>query len=159
MQDELTQVIIREATKNDLGQIINLLIDDKLGKTREVVSNSTNEIDKCYIDAYTHMLVNPSQQILVMELNTEIIGVLELTYIHSLTHKGSLRANIEGVRIKSNYRNQGLGSKLFKYVERLAIDKGCAIIQLTTNLQRLDAKHFYEKLGFVASHYGMKMEL
>jgi len=37
--------------------------------------------------------------------------------------------------------------------------KGASIIQLTTNKQRTSAKHFYENLGFKASHEGMKLYL
>jgi len=33
------------------------------------------------------------------------------------------------------------------------------IIQLTTNKKRPRAKHFYEKLGFDATHEGMKLYL
>jgi GNAT superfamily N-acetyltransferase len=37
--------------------------------------------------------------------------------------------------------------------------RGCRLIQLTTDKQRLDAHRFYERLGFVASHEGMKLTL
>jgi hypothetical protein len=33
---------------------------------------------------------------------------------------------------------------------------GATMIQLTTNKLRPEAKRFYERLGFVASHEGMK---
>ena len=35
--------------------------------------------------------------------------------------------------------------------------RGCRLIQLTTDKQRPDAHRFYERLGFVASHEGMKL--
>ncbi len=34
---------------------------------------------------------------------------------------------------------------------------GATMIQLTTNKLRPEAKRFYERLGFVASHEGMKL--
>jgi len=36
---------------------------------------------------------------------------------------------------------------------------GASIIQLTTNKKRVDAKRFYEQLGFEATHEGMKLYL
>jgi GNAT superfamily N-acetyltransferase len=37
--------------------------------------------------------------------------------------------------------------------------RGCALVQLTTDRARPDAHRFYERLGFVASHEGFKLEL
>ena len=37
--------------------------------------------------------------------------------------------------------------------------RGCALAQLTTDKSRADAHRFYERLGFVASHDGMKLDL
>ncbi len=37
--------------------------------------------------------------------------------------------------------------------------RGCALVQLTTDKSRVDAHRFYERLGFVASHEGMKLVL
>jgi GNAT superfamily N-acetyltransferase len=37
--------------------------------------------------------------------------------------------------------------------------RGCRLVQLSTNKSRSDAHRFYERLGFVASHEGMKLPL
>lgn len=37
--------------------------------------------------------------------------------------------------------------------------RGCALVQLTTDKVRADALRFYERLGFVASHEGLKRAL
>lgn len=37
--------------------------------------------------------------------------------------------------------------------------RGCKRLQLTTDKRRLDAHRFYERLGFVKSHEGMKLGL
>ena len=41
----------------------------------------------------------------------------------------------------------------------LARRRGCALVQLTTDKARTDAHRFYRRLGFVASHEGMKLAL
>jgi GNAT superfamily N-acetyltransferase len=37
--------------------------------------------------------------------------------------------------------------------------RGCSLMQLTTDKSRKDAHRFYERLGFAASHEGMKLTL
>ena len=37
--------------------------------------------------------------------------------------------------------------------------RGCALVQLTSDKSRTSAHRFYERLGFVATHEGMKLAL
>jgi GNAT superfamily N-acetyltransferase len=37
--------------------------------------------------------------------------------------------------------------------------RGCRVVQLTSNRARVDARRFYERLGFEATHIGMKLYL
>jgi len=46
-----------------------------------------------------------------------------------------------------------------RHVIALAKERGCALLQLTTNKARDDAQRFYRRLGFTASHEGMKLRL
>ncbi|HID69879.1 MAG TPA: GNAT family N-acetyltransferase [Desulfobacterales bacterium] len=43
-------------------------------------------------------------------------------------------------------------------IER-AKERNCNIVQLTSDKQRPDALHFYEKLGFKATHEGFKLAI
>ena len=82
-----------------------------------------------------------------------------MTFIQYLTHQGGLRAQIEAVRTNSKFRGQGIGRKVFEYAINRAKTKGCFLIQLTTDKKRPDALRFYESIGFVATHEGMKFKL
>ena len=84
--------------------------------------------------------------------------MLQLTFIPYLTHMGSWRCLIEGVRIHEDYRGQK-GELLIREAMEIARNRQCSILQLTSDKQRVDAFRFYEKMGFVASHEGFKMEL
>jgi ribosomal protein S18 acetylase RimI-like enzyme len=77
----------------------------------------------------------------------------------SLTFTGQTRMQIEAVRILKQYRGQKIGEWMMREAIKYGKSKGASIIQLTTNKQRISAKSFYERLGFVASHVGMKMYL
>jgi GNAT superfamily N-acetyltransferase len=90
---------------------------------------------------------------------TEVVGVLQLYFIPHLTFQGSWRATIEGLRVASQYRSQGIGQKLFEWAIARAKARGCHLLQITTNKARPDALRFYENLGFVASHEGLKLYL
>ena len=46
-----------------------------------------------------------------------------------------------------------------EWVIQRARDRDCRMVQLTTNRVRVDAHRFYERLGFIASHTGMKLYL
>jgi GNAT superfamily N-acetyltransferase len=55
------------------------------------------------------------------------------------------------------YRSFGVGRAMLAWAISEARQRGCALIQLTTDKTRTDAHRFYERLGFVASHKGMKL--
>ena len=61
--------------------------------------------------------------------------------------------------IDRNRRGRGVGEALIRYAIAKARSEGCALVQLTTDKSRPDAHRFYERLGFVASHEGMKLDL
>ena len=66
---------------------------------------------------------------------------------------------LKGVRVDSASRSTGLGRELFEWAIARAEQRGCHVLQPTTDKQRQDARRFYENLGFVASHEGMKLQL
>ena len=87
----------------------------------------------------------------------EIIGTLQLSFIQYLTYQGGIRAQIEAVRIREDQRRKGIGEKMFTWAIERAKERKAHLIQLTTDKKRPDALRFYEKLGFEASHEGMKL--
>jgi GNAT superfamily N-acetyltransferase len=95
----------------------------------------------------------------VVELAGRVVGVLQLSYIPSMTHRGRWRALIEGVRIDASVRAPGRGRQLFAWAIDRARARGCHLLQLTSDKARPDAIRFYESLGFVASHEGLKRPL
>ena len=87
------------------------------------------------------------------------MGLLQLTFLPYLTYCGGWRAQIEGVRIAASERSQGLGRRMLEWAVERARARGCHLVQLATDKTRPQAKRFYETLGFVASHEGMKLHL
>lgn len=146
----------REARLTDVPELVKLLADDVLGAAREDISTPPNQR---YLDAYNHIEQDPNNQLTVVESNDELVGMLQLTFIPYLTHRGSWRCLIEGVRIAQSHRGKGLGGKFINWAIARARERGCSIVQLTSDKQRPDALRFYESLGFEATHEGFKLKL
>lgn len=87
----------------------------------------------------------------------EVIGTMQLSFIQYLTYQGGIRAQIEAVRVRQDQRGKGIGEKMFKWAIERARERKAHLIQLTTDKKRPEALKFYEKLGFKASHEGMKL--
>lgn len=146
----------RRATANDVSAIVAMLADDVLGAKRE---RFETPLPASYLRAFEEIDVDPNNELVVACLGDAVVGVLQLTFIPYLTHQGSRRALIEGVRIARSHRSAGLGTRLFEWAIQRARERQCRMLQLTTDKTRPDAKRFYEALGFVASHEGMKLTL
>ena len=151
-----TKLAFREATSKDLPVIIKMLASDPLGAKREHVSEPLRE---GYLTAFNAIDADPNNELVVACSAEQVIGVLQLTFVPYLTYEGSWRALVEGVRVAEAYRSQGVGRQLFEWAIARAKARGCRVVQLTTDKARPEALHFYEKMGFRASHKGMKLHL
>ncbi|MFF5052661.1 GNAT family N-acetyltransferase [Micromonospora sp. NPDC000663] len=150
----MTDVIFREAARVDLPAVIALLADDVLGKARDFTV-----VDEAYERAFADISADPRNHLIVAEQGGELVGCLQITYIPGLGRHGAERSLIESVRVRSDRRGQGLGRELMTWAVDQARQRGCALVQLTTDKTREDAHRFYLSLGFVASHEGMKLAL
>ncbi|WP_224167589.1 GNAT family N-acetyltransferase [Arthrobacter sp. StoSoilA2] len=145
---------LRRATKADLPRILALLIDDQLGAARE---NPDDLVP--YELAFDAIDGDPAHLLVVGELNGDLVATFQLSYLPGLSRKGSWRAQIEAVRVSEVLRGQGVGALMIQWAIDQARDRGCSLVQLTTDKSRVAAHRFYERLGFVASHEGMKLTL
>ena len=149
-------LVFRQAVKGDLPRIVEMLAADSLGQGRERFSNPLPET---YSTAFEAITADPNNELIVACLGEEVVGVLQLTFIPYLTYQGSWRALIEGVRVAEGYRSQKVGRRLLEWAIERAKTEGCNIMQLTSDKTRGDALRFYERLGFQATHEGLKLRL
>jgi GNAT superfamily N-acetyltransferase len=102
---------------------------------------------------------DPAQLLVVAEDDGVVVGTLQLSEIPGLARRGAQRGQIEAVRVARTHRGLGLGGAMVRWTIEEARRRGCGLVQLTTDKTRTDARRFYERLGFVASHEGMKLPL
>jgi len=146
----------RIANESDLPAIVRLLAADSMGANREQYAEP---LPRAYRDAFDAMQAQGDNDYILAQLDGEIAGCLQLTVIAGVSRSGVSRAQIEGVRVDARYRGRGIGEALFGHAMDRARAAGCGLVQLTTDKSRPDALRFYERLGFKASHEGMKLVL
>jgi GNAT superfamily N-acetyltransferase len=147
-------VNIREATREDLDALVELLHEDVI---REI--DESRVAPSSYAAAFEEITADAHQQLLVGEIDGDVVATGQLTWVRRLTYVGGLMCVVESVRVRSDLRGAGLGRELMEHVIGLGRERGAARIELTTNAQRARAQEFYRGLGFVASHIGMKYYL
>jgi GNAT superfamily N-acetyltransferase len=148
---------VRPARREDLPRLVQLLADDVLGQSRE---QPLDPLPQSYIDAFEEIDRDPRNLLAVAEDEAgQVMGVLQLTFIPTLSLQGSQRLLIENVRIDSARRGQGIGRQFMQWAIEEGRRRGCRLAELTTNKVRTDAQGFYVELGFTPSHVGMKLPL
>ncbi|MDN7246197.1 GNAT family N-acetyltransferase [Planococcus shenhongbingii] len=146
----------RQATRQDLDRIVEMLADDVLGSQRERYEQPLPDF---YVQAFDAISADPNNELIVACLDGEVVGVQQITFTPYIVRQGGWRATIEGVRTASSVRGRGLGSQMILYAIERAKERGCHLVQLTSDKQREDALRFYGQLGFEATHEGFKLKL
>ncbi|MEU9874716.1 GNAT family N-acetyltransferase [Streptomyces phaeochromogenes] len=145
---------IRPAVPDDVPALVAMLADDPLGAQRE----SPDDLSP-YLAALERLSHDPNQHQVVAVREGRVVGTLQLTIIPGLSRKGATRSIIEGVRIHADERGSGLDTRFIEWAIDRSRSEGCQLVQLTSDVSRTDARRFYERLGFTASHVGFKLQL
>jgi hypothetical protein len=133
-------VEFREATPEDLPQIVRLLAEDPLGARRE---RAEEPLPQPYRDAFERMRGQPSQ----------------LSIIHGpLAPRPDARAD-RGCASPGNDAATESARRCWGTRSPWRSARADRLAQLTTDRRRAEAHRFYERLGFKASHLGMKLDL
>jgi GNAT superfamily N-acetyltransferase len=143
----------REANRSDVPAIVALLSDDAFGAARE-----GDGLDAYYV-AFDRIAAEGGNTVIVGDKDGRVIATCQLTFITGLSLRATRRAQVESVRVAAAMRGQGIGAAMFADAEARARAAGCGLMQLTMNSERHDARRFYERLGFIASHTGFKRQL
>ena len=153
-RDPAGGVVVREAALEDVPRIVAMLVDDSLGQSREDPDDLAP-----YDAAFVRIAGDPGEVLVVAELDGQVVGTLQLSVLPSLSRRGALRGQLEGVRVAAHMRGAGVGEQLVRWALERARAEGCELVQLTSDSSRTGARRFYERLGFTASHVGMKLAL
>ena len=149
-----SSITIRRARRDDVGAIVAMLADDRLGSARERIEEP---LPSSYFRAFEAVDRDPNIQLVVAEQNGGVVGCLQLCILPGLSSQGASRGLIEDVRVAAHCRSQGIGEQMVQWAVSEARSRGCKLVELLTHNTRVDAQRFYVRLGFQASHVGMTL--
>jgi GNAT superfamily N-acetyltransferase len=148
---------IRPAVEADLPVVVQLLSIEDEGIRK--CDDPSEPLDPRYAEALAAIAADPKNAVLVAEVEGRVVGAFQLTVVQQLSRHGGRVGQIESVIVDPRARSQGIGEAMMRCAFDEAKRLGCFRVQLTTNKARKRAHRFYERLGFVASHEGMKRAL
>lgn len=146
-----------KGTGEELGTVIGEEVGEEAGE--EVGAVIGEEVDAAYWLAFEQIDADPRNELIVADHGGSVVGTCELTFIPSLSRRGTQRMTIEAVRVRGDLRGRGVGRAMMGWALDRARERGCRLAQLTTDKRRADAHRFYASLGFTATHEGMKLPL
>ncbi len=146
---------IRDATEADLPRVGELLAQLTLDVPRE---DTGPPLPNVYLDAFRRIEADDTQRLLVLEVDSRIVGSLVLFLTPNLTHKGKPFATVENVVVDESKRGAGHGRQLLGFAIDEAKAAGCYKIALTSHKSRAEAHRLYEYLGFESTHEGFRVE-
>jgi ribosomal protein S18 acetylase RimI-like enzyme len=153
--DMVSTVTIRRARRDDVGTIVAMLADDRLGSARERIEDP---LPASYFQAFEKVDRDPNIQLVVAEQGDgAVVGCLQLCILPGLSSQGTSRGLIEDVRVAGHCRSRGIGEQLVQWALGESRSNGCKMVELLTHSTRVDAQRFYARLGFTANHVGMTL--
>ncbi len=148
------ELTYHHATPEDLPFIIGQIVEDSVVALDD---DAGDAMAPFYVDALAAITADPHQEMYVVRLDGEAVGCFQLSYLPGLMRRGMWRGQIEVVHVAESRRNAGIGSQMMRWAVERCREKGCGMVQLTSNKKRIDAHRFYERLGFQRSHEGFKL--
>ena len=139
----MTNILIREASGSDLPVIERLMAE---------LIESVDDRER--LDIYTvfencrTLLGDANSHLLVAEINTSVIGVINFTIRRTLLHSG-FSGLIDELVVTKSYRGKGVGKQLMHAAIEKCKQLGCCEIEVSTEFANTDAKAFYKGCGFV----------
>jgi N-acetylglutamate synthase-like GNAT family acetyltransferase len=129
-------VLLRRATKADAKHVALLLTE---------LGYPSMEAD--VQDRLVHSLHRYSSCFVVAQSAGEVIGLISAELVPYFPN-GSTICRVTSLVVSSHHRGRGLGERLLAGVADFAREHHCSGIEITSAEHRVEAHHFYQKLGF-----------
>ena len=152
----MSRIAIREAHAADLEAIVRLHEGDELGGHADVWHEDTQA---GYAAAFAAIAASPDSALFVACDGEEVVGVFEVTLLHSISDRGRPRVKVEGVQVRADQRSTGIGATMMAHADDWARARGAIFVELDSNKKRRDAHRFYIRLGYANTREGFKKML
>ena len=148
MEVNLDNLIIRNATINDIKQIATIKVNGWKSAYLDIIDNSylesmsiNEQVDK-YTNSYS------LKNVFVAELNNEVVGFCRVyDYDKSEFEDKKIDCEIREIYIRPDIKRMGIGSILFNYILNHFKNKGKKKLYLGVFEKNYKSRKFYEKMG------------
>jgi ribosomal protein S18 acetylase RimI-like enzyme len=151
VMSEAPDITIREAQRNDLAQLVELMKALTITTSTVEASGASSLAD--YEKVFAQIESDPNHYLIVAEVEGQIVGSADLMIVPNLSHRGLPWAVMENVIVDERTRRQGIASAMVEHLVTLAKENGCYKIGLSSSKKRPAAHSMYESLGF--KQYGL----
>ncbi len=133
-------------------------MEDREDIYRLICILENKKINKEHFNCVFENALQNEDVIFLIYRDEKVCGFLSFQINHYLHHDGNTGEIVELV-VDPNKRGKNIGSQLIEKIEEIAKLKNLEQIELSTSTYRTEAHHFYEKNGYVKSHYNYTKEL
>jgi len=133
-------IAIREALAADAPRLVELIID--LG----------HPIEEADVRRNIDILCKSGLLPLVATDCDRVIGMCGLSAMVTV-HRPAPVGRVSVMIVDEAYRGRGIGALLLAEAEKRLGARGCKILEVTSNMRRERAHHFYEDLGYERTSY------
>lgn len=154
---DTSEIVIRPARRGDVALIAALIMHGAPVQTMTPAQIEAEAGHPAYLEAFDEVDASPANHLFVAERAGLVLGTFQVTLIPGIAARGRRRAKIESVHVAPESRGSGIGALMMDAAVSFAKERGAALIELTSNKNRLDAHRFYRNLGFDQSHEGFKI--
>lgn len=152
----MPDLTFRAPRREDVRTMIELTLG---GAVMSLTDDPADWESSEYQTAFAAIEADPNNQIVLGEIDGEVVATMQVTFIPGIMRRGMTRALLENIHVRKSQRGKGIGSAMIRHAIDLARERGCGLVQLTSNKQRTEAHRFYGRLGFEATHEGFKLYL
>ena len=145
----MTNIICREATREDLPEILRLYAQPELDDGRILALNDAERL-------FERMAAYPDYRIHVALDGEAVVGTFAMLVMDNLGHMGTPSAIVEDVAVDPQRHGRGIGRAMMQHAMTLSTSKGCYKLTLSSNLKRSKAHAFYEAIGFERHGYSFR---
>lgn len=133
-------IVVRSAQPCDAPRLVELII---------ALGHSIGEADLLRnLEALSESGLLP----LVAIDGDRLIGMCGISTMLTV-HRSAPVGRVSVMIVDEAYRGRGIGALLVAEAEKRLTQRGCKIIEVTSNMRRDRAHHFYEQLGYERTSY------
>ncbi|MES2536445.1 MAG: GNAT family N-acetyltransferase [Pseudomonadota bacterium] len=144
MKGATLDIELRLATENDADILATLMAEMDDEESAPAHASDSASVKAVLAD----MAQYPNFRAYLVFENKVAVASFTLMIFSSPSHHGAPQAMLDAVVVTPARRGAGIGETMIERALAIATEAGCYKMMLSSNLKRMDAHRFYERIGF-----------